>query len=104
METVVRDRTAQVPADLREYARSRLEGLARHLDLIARAEVEFGRDSRRSREPLHVVKVSLDLIGAKLPSLRARESSRDLRTAVDLALDSASREVDQLKERIKPHP
>ena len=101
---MVRDRTDRVSDDVRRYASERLLALGHHLDLISRAEVEFDLDSKRSQEPLHVVKVNLDLLGADLPFLRSREVSRDLRTALDLAMESVGREVDELKRRVKAHP
>jgi ribosomal subunit interface protein len=79
-------------------------GLADHFDLITTAEVEFDRDVKKRREPLHVVKVTLHVVGRRLPDVRAHEAGRDLRATFDLAIDKIEGEVTQLKERVRAHP
>lgn len=79
-------------------------GLADHFDLISAAEVEFDRDLKKRREPLHVVKVTLHLFGYRLQDIRAHETGRDQRATFDLAMDKIDGEVTQLKERVKAHP
>ena len=79
-------------------------GLADHFDLITAAEVEFDRDVKKRREPLHVVKVTLHVVGYRLPDVRAHEVGRDLRATFDLAMDKIVGEVTQLKERVTAHP
>jgi len=78
--------------------------LADHFDLITAAEVEFDRDLKKRREPLHVVKVTLHVVGHRLPDVRAHETGRDLRATFDLAMDKIGGEVTQLKERVMSHP
>ena len=79
-------------------------GLADHLDLITAAEVEFDRDLKKRREPLHVVKITLHLVGYRLRDLRASETGRDQRATFDLAMAKIDSEVTQLKERVREHP
>ena len=79
-------------------------GLADHFDLITAAEVEFDRDLKKRREPLHVVKVTVHVLGHRLPDIRAHETGRDLRATFDLAMDKIDGEVTQLKERVRAHP
>ena len=104
MQVTLVDRTHELPPDIRDYATRRLASLEGHFDLIQAAEMEFDRDSKRSREPIHVVEVTLRPLAHNQPTLRAREGSRDLRQAVDLALEAIDREVVELKESVRGHP
>jgi ribosomal subunit interface protein len=103
MEVAIHDRAHNLPAEIRAYVEKKLIGLADHFDLISAAEVEFDRDLKKRREPLHVVKVTVHLLGHRLPDVRAHESGRDLRTTFDLAMDKIGGEVTQLKEQVRAH-
>lgn len=81
-----------------------MAGLADHFDLISAAEVEFDRDLKKRRAPLHVVKITLHVSGHRLPALRAHEAGVDLRATVDLALDKIDGEVLRLKEKVRSRP
>jgi ribosome-associated translation inhibitor RaiA len=61
------------------------------------AGVEFDRDLKKRREPLH-------LVGHRLSELREHETGRDQRATFDRAMDTIDREVTQLKERVTEHP
>ena len=104
MEVAIHDRTHNLPIEIRAYVEKKVMGLADHFDLITAAEVEFDRDLKKRREPLHVVKVTLHVVGHRLPDVRARETGRDLRTTFDVAMDKIDGEVTQLKERATAHP
>lgn len=103
MEVAIHDRAHNLPTEVRAYVEKKVMGLADHFDLISAAEVEFDRDLKKRREPLHVVKVTVHLLGRRLPDVRAHESGRDLRTTFDLAMDKIDGEVTQLKERVRAH-
>jgi len=104
MEVAIHDRTHHLPADLRDYFETKVIGLADHFDLISAAEVEFDLVLKKSREPMHVVKVTLHLLGHRLPDLRSHETGHDLRATFDQALEKIDGEVSQLKERVRAHP
>lgn len=104
MEVAVHDRTHNVPAEDISYAEGKLSTIASRFDPVARAELEFDRDLKRSQMPLYVVKVHLNLIGHRLSDLRAHETGDDLRATVDLVMDKIDGELTTLKERIKAHP
>jgi ribosomal subunit interface protein len=104
MEVAIHDRTHNLPTEVRAFVEKKVMGLADHFDLISAAEVEFDRDLKKRREPLHVVKVTVHFLGHRLPDVRAHESGRDLRTTFDLAMDKIDGEVTQLKERVRAHP
>jgi ribosomal subunit interface protein len=104
VEVAIHDRTHNLPTELRAYVEKKVMGLADHFDLITAAEVEFDRDLKKRREPLHVVKVTLNVMGHRLSDVRAHETGRDLRATFDLAMDKIDGEVTQLKERVRAHP
>ena len=104
MEVAIHDRTHKLTAEVRTYVEKKVMGLGDHFDLITAADVEFDRDLKKRREPLHVVKISLRLLGHRLPDVRAHETGRDLRTTFDLAMDKVEGEATQLKERVRAHP
>lgn len=100
----IHDRTHSLPTEIRTYVEEKVMGLADHFDLITAAEVEFDRDLKKRREPLHVVKVTVHVLGRRLQDIRAHETGRDLRATFDLAIDKIDGEVTQLKERVRAHP
>jgi ribosomal subunit interface protein len=104
MELAIHDRTHNLPTEVRAYVEKKVMGLADHFDLITAAEVEFDRDLKKRREPLHVVKVTLHVLGHRLQDIRAHETGRDLRATFDLAMDKIDGEVTQLKDRVRAHP
>jgi ribosomal subunit interface protein len=103
LEVVIHDRAQSLPTEIREYVEKKVMGLADHFDLITTAEVEFDRDLKRRPEPLHVVKVTLHVLGHRMPELRVHETGRDIRTTFDVAMDKIDGEVTQLKERVRAH-
>ncbi|HYM50463.1 MAG TPA: HPF/RaiA family ribosome-associated protein [Candidatus Limnocylindrales bacterium] len=101
LEVVVRDRTDQVPPNVRAYASSRLRRLSSHLVLLEKAEIEFDREAKRSREPLEVVEITVKMTAHRLLPLRVRETGRDLRETLDLALKRIDEEILTLKGRFR---
>ncbi|HEY8840678.1 MAG TPA: ribosome-associated translation inhibitor RaiA [Candidatus Dormibacteraeota bacterium] len=99
----VHDRTHSLPSDIRAYVENKVSGLADHFDLISAAEVEFDRDLKKRREPLHVVKVTLHLVGRRLRDLRASETGLDQRATFDRAVEKIDGELTRMKERVKAH-
>jgi ribosomal subunit interface protein len=104
MNVAIHDRAHSLPAGVRLYVETKVMALAEHFDLISSAEVEFDRDLKKRREPLHVVKVTLRLVGHRLRDLRASETGRDQRATFDLVMEKIGGEVTRLKERVTAHP
>jgi ribosomal subunit interface protein len=104
MQVQISDRTHHLSAELRAYVEEKVKSLGEHLDLIAGADVEFSRDVKKRPQPLHVVEISLHLVGHRLPGLRAGATGHEPRITFDLAMAKIAHEVDQLKERVKAHP
>jgi ribosomal subunit interface protein len=103
VEVAVHDRTHSLASDLRAHVENKVAGLADHFDLISAAEVEFDRDLKKRREPLHVVKVTLHLVGRRLRDLRASETGLDQRATFDRAVEKIDGELTRMKERVKAH-
>jgi len=104
MEVAIHDRTHKLPTEIRAYVEKKVMAIADHFDLITTAEIEFDRDLKKRPEPLHVVKVSLHVLGHRMPELRAHEIGPDMLSTFDLAMDKIDGEVTQLKERVRGHP
>lgn len=103
MKVAIHDRTQDVSPEVRTYVEDKVIGLADHFDLISAAEVEFDRDLKKRREPLHVVKVTLHLVGHRLRDLRASETGHDQRATFDLLMAKIDGEVTRLKEQVRAH-
>ena len=104
MKVAIHDRTQDVSPEVRTYVENKVIGLADHFDLISAAEVEFDRDLKKRREPLHVVKVTLHLVGNRLRDLRASETGREQRATFDLLMEEIDGELTRLKEQVRAHP
>ncbi len=104
MKVAIHDRTQDLSPEVRTYVENKVIGLADHFDLISAADVEFDRDLKKRREPLHVVKVTLHLVGHRLRDLRASETGRDQRATFDLVLAKIDGEVTRLKGQVRSHP
>ena len=104
MKVAIHDRTQDVSPEVRTYVENKVIGLADHFDLISAAEVEFDRDLKKRWEPLHVVKVTLHLVGHRLRDLRASETGREQRATFDLLMEEIDGELTRLKEQVRAHP
>ena len=104
MEVLIHDRAHDLTDEERDYAEKKLAAVVDRFDLVSRAELEFDRDLKKRREPLHVAKATLHLVGYRLRDLRASETGSDLRAVVDLLMDKIGGELSELKEKVKPHP
>lgn len=103
MEVLIHDRTNAVGKEFRDYATKRVERLADHFHPIASAELEFDSDAKRRQESLHIVKMTLHLLGHRLPNLRVHTTGKDLRGTFDLMMDKAHAEITRLKEKTEEH-
>lgn len=104
MEVAIHDRTESLPPEVHAYVEKKVIGLADHFDLISSAEVELDRDLKKRREPLHVVKITLHLVGHRLRDLRASETGREQRATFDVLMEKIDGEVSRLKDQVRAHP
>jgi ribosomal subunit interface protein len=103
VEVAVHDRTHEISHDFRAYVEKKVIGLADHCDLITAAEVELDRDWKKRREPLHVAKITLHLVGHRLRDLRAHDAGRDQRATFDAVVAKVDGELTRLRGRVTAH-
>ncbi len=82
----MRSRSDPIHQQLRTYVDKKIRGLGDHLDLARSVDVEFDRDVKNRREPLHIVKITLHLLASGTPDLRVKEAGRDQRATFDVAM------------------
>ena len=104
MEIATHDRTHQVTEEERAYAEKKLAAVVHGVRAVARADIEFDRDLKKRPDPMYVVKVTLHLIGHRLPDLRGSETGRHLRAVVDLLMDKIDGELHAYREVRLRHP
>jgi putative sigma-54 modulation protein len=107
MKVVIQDQTEELDPRLRRYTESRLSKLSRHFERVLEAEVHFSPVSKRGGGTEEAtVKILLHPDGRKKPILKAEANGRDLRVALDLALDKVDRQVMKLKDKFvtRHHP
>ena len=100
MKVVIQDQTEELDPRLRRYTEGRLGKLSRHFERVLEAEVHFPPVSKRGGGTDEAtVKILLHPDGRKKPILKAEANGRDLRVALDLALDKVDRQVMKLKDK-----
>jgi hypothetical protein len=68
MEVAIHDRTHNLPAEIRAYIARRVMGLADNFDLLTAAGCGLFLRSRSNSTSLHVVKVTLRVLGHRMPA------------------------------------
>lgn len=92
MTTIIADRKVQVSEELREYARKKCERLERYFDRDSAAHVTFQIERGR-----HITEITVKHAGYYF---RAQESSNDMYTSVDGAIDSIERQIQKNKTKL----
>jgi putative sigma-54 modulation protein len=96
MQIEVKGRNLQVTDELREMVARRFDRVGRQVSEMARLEVELSEDRPASGPANQVADVTLHLKGV---TLRASDSSRDIRHAVNLAADELARQVKRHRDK-----
>jgi putative sigma-54 modulation protein len=92
----VKGRNVDVPDSLRVHVVEKLTRLDRHLDRSARVEVELAVERNPAIAENQLAEAT---VWTKGPVLRARESSTDMRTAIDHVADKLERQVIRYREK-----
>ena len=96
MQIEVKGRNTPVNDELREYVEKRFRKVANQVSEVARLELEL-RDERNPSIPHSMVaEATLVLKGV---TLRARDSGRDLRQAINLCEEELGRQVKRHREK-----
>jgi len=96
MQIEVKGRNVSVTDDLREHVERRFSKVGRQVSELARLEVEFGHERNPSNPEAEVVEATLYLKGV---TLRAKDSSRDLKHSVNLCEEELCRQVKRHRDK-----
>jgi putative sigma-54 modulation protein len=104
MQIDIRGRNVPVTEELRMHAERRLVKVARQVSDLARLEIEFRKEQNPRVTDRHVVEGTLYLKGV---TLRARDASPEMITALNRMVDELARQVkrhrDKLRHRREAH-
>ena len=101
MRLQVKGRNVEVSDSLRTYAQEKLGKLDKHLNQAARLELELAVEKNPS---IHENQIAEGTIWTKGPVLRARESSADMRAAIDLLVEKLERQAKRYREKRRRGP
>lgn len=97
MRLQVKGKNVSVNPEIQEYAEQKLHKIERHLhDEATQVELELSVEKNPSIAESQVAEAT---IWTKGPVLRARESSRDMRAAIDLLVDKLERQAKRYREK-----
>jgi putative sigma-54 modulation protein len=101
MRLQVKGKNVEVTPSVREYAERKLAKLGKQLAEETQVEVELSEERNPSIADNQVAEAT---IFAKGPTLRARESSGDMKASIDLLVDKLDRQVKRYRERRRVEP
>jgi putative sigma-54 modulation protein len=88
----------EVSPAIREYAESKLARLEKQLAPETTIEVELAEETK------HAVRTAEATVFTKGPTLRATESTSDLKTAIDRLVENLERQVVRYREKRRNEP
>jgi len=92
----VKGRNLQVTEELRELVQRRFEKVGKQVSELAVLEVELSEERNPANPEGHVAEATLHLKGV---TLRAKESSRDLKHSINLIADELARQVKRHRDK-----
>ncbi len=101
MRLQVKGKNVEVSPTIREYAERKLGKLSKQLADQTQVEVELSEQKNPSIADSHVAEGT---IFTKGPTLRARESSADMKASIDQLVDKLERQVKRYREMRKVEP
>jgi putative sigma-54 modulation protein len=96
MRLQVKGKNVEVTPSIRAYAERKLGKLEKHLSEQTQVEVELSEERNPSIADSNVAAAT---IFTKGPTLRASESSSDMKLAIDLLVEKLERQVKKYRER-----
>jgi putative sigma-54 modulation protein len=96
MQIEVKGRNVSVTEDLREHVEKRFAKVARQVSDLARLEIEIRHERNPANPEGQVVEATLALKGV---TLRAHDSAKDFRHAVNLCEEELSRQVKRYRDK-----
>lgn len=101
MRLQVKGKNVDVTPSIREYAERKLARLGRQLAEQTQVELELSEQRNPSIAASQVAEAT---VFTKGPTLRARESTRDMKASIDLLVDKLERQVKRYTERRRVEP
>lgn len=101
MRLQVKGKNVEVTPSIREYAERKLARLSKQLAEQTQVELELSEQRNPSIADSQVAEAT---VFTKGPTLRARESSRDMKASIDLLADKLERQVKRYTERRRVEP
>ena len=101
MRLQVKGKNVEVTPSIREYAERKLARLSKQLAEQTQVELELSEQRNPSIPASQVAEAT---VFTKGPTLRARESSRDMKASIDLLVDKLERQVKRYTERRRVEP
>ncbi len=101
MRLQVKGKNVEVSPSIRSYAEEKLGKLSKQLADPTRVELELAVEKNPSISENHVAEAT---IWTKGPTLRARESSVDMKASIDQLVDKLERQVKRYREKRREEP
>ncbi len=101
MRLQVKGKNVEVTPSIRDYAERKLGRLSKQLADQTQVELELSEQRNPSIAESQVAEAT---VFTKGPTLRARESSRDMKASIDLLVDKLERQVKRYSERRRVEP
>src|SRR5215208_3286620 len=101
MRLQVKGKNIEVSPSIRSYAEEKIGKLSRQLADPTSVEVELAVEKNPSIAASHVAEAT---IWTKGPTLRARESSSDMKASIDQLVDKLERQVKRYREKRRDGP
>jgi putative sigma-54 modulation protein len=101
MRLQVKGKNVEVSPSIRTYAEEKLGKLSRQLADPTEVELELAVEKNPSIAASHVAEAT---IRTKGPTLRARESSADMKASIDLLVEKLERQVKRYREKRREEP
>jgi len=99
MRTIIKGKNIQVSDEIRKRLEEKLDKISRHQHLvnIKEIEVEFSVENNPSIEKDKAVEITAFTKG---PVIRAKESSADMLSSIDLVIDKLDRQIEKYKGKV----
>lgn len=101
MRLQVKGKNVVVTPSIREYAERKLARLSKQLAEQTQVEIELSEQRNPSIAESQVAEAT---VFTKGPTLRAKESSRDMKASIDMLADKLERQVKRYREQRRVEP
>ena len=101
MRLQVKGKNVEITPSLRTYAETKLAKLDKQLADLTQVELELSEEKNPSIQENQIAEATIFTKGS---TLRAREASRDIRTAIDQLVDNLERQVKRYREKRTEEP